>query len=175
MNYNFKENTIKLFKRQDNRYKSVCRKIENILDFTRMYQQVNNFLKVQDILDKIKDTTKSISVIKDGKKNEYRYIDIVTSYDIFAQGIYDELYPIIDDIVCRELYDFEDNIKQYLDYAPDSKKKELNKNIRELTGYVSISKNKQMSNDLLNIKNDLLACLKYNNKIKNEEKYEQKI
>ncbi len=59
-------------------------------------------------------------------------------------------------------------LKQYLKYAEVEKLPEYRQNIRGLMGLASIQKNKKMEDDLFSIQQNLLSCLRYNDKIEKE-------
>ena len=167
------KNVIELEKRQGDCFKSAVRKIENILDHTKINRQADNQLKVTSVLNSINKLKKKHKIAVETKmqirNKDYYYIECEFP-EVFAKGIKDALFPVCEDILCQELKDFEGNIKQYLKYANERERQRLNNNIRELVGYAEMSKNQEMEQELFQIEQDLLSCMKYNDKIKKEAK-----
>lgn len=169
------KNVIELEKRQGDCFKSAIRKIENILDHTKIHRQSENQLKVTSILNSINKIKKKHSITIETKmqlrNKDYYYIECEFP-EVYAKSIRDLLFPITEDILCDELKGFEQNIKQYLKYIDENDRKRLNTNIRELVSFAEISKNQEMEQELFQIEQDLLSCMKYNDKIKKEAEFE---
>jgi hypothetical protein len=120
------------------------------------------------IMSDLKSKIKFVQVVDSENIKQLRYIVTDENPELFSKNISEMLFNVSDDIVCQELYDFEDNLKQYLKYADDEKLSEYKENIRGLMGLVSIQKNKKMEEDLFSIQQNLLSCLRYNDKIEKE-------
>lgn len=156
--------TIQQFKqrRHDNLNLAIS-KIELVLDFTKMYKLNNDSDKVVKILTNLKSNIK-----KDSNDLKYLNVDSNKDYNKVIEKISDSIFEPYENIVCKELFDFEDNLKGLFKYAESERIPEYTKNIRNLMGLASIQKNKKMEEDLFSIQQNLLACLRYNDKIEKE-------
>lgn len=142
---------------------SAISKIELILDFTKMYKLNNDSDKVVKILTNLKSNVK-----KDSNELKHLSIDSRKDYNKVIEKISDSIFEPYENIVCKELLDFEDNLKGLFKYAEIERIPEYTKNIRSLMGLASIQKNKKMQEDLFSIQQNLLASLNYNDKIQKE-------
>ena len=156
--------TIQQFKqRRHDSLVSAISRIEKILDLTKIYKLNNDTDKTVKILTNLKSNIKMDNVDK-----KYLNIDSKKDYNKIAENIYDSMFNIYDNIICKELFDFEENLKSYFKYAEVERISEYKKSIRNLMGLISIQKNKEMEDSLFKIKQDILGCLNYNDKIKKE-------
>lgn len=142
---------------------SAISKIELVLDFTKMYKLNNDSDKVVKILTNLKSNIK-----KDSNELKCLNIDSKKDYNKVVEDISDALFETYENVVCKELFDFEDNLKGLFKYAEPEKIPEYTKNIRSLMGLASIQKNKKMEEDLFSIQQNILASLRYNDKIQKE-------
>ena len=166
------KNILELQKRREEALASALMKISNIHDFTKMYKMKSNIELMTLIMADLKSKINFVQVVDSENIKQLRYIVTKEDPELFSKNISEMLFNVSDDIVCQELYDFEDNLKQYLKYADDEKLSEYKKNIRGMMGLVSIQKNKKMEEDLFSIQQNLLACLRYNDKIEKEIRLE---
>ena len=143
-------------------------KVSGIMDDVKMYKMKNNIELMTLIMSDLKSKIKFTQIVDSETVKQLRYIITKEDPELFSKNISEMLFNICDDIVCQELYDFEDNLKQYLKYAEDEKLSEYKQNIRGLMGLASIQKNKKMEEDLFSIRQNLLSCLRYNDKIEKE-------
>lgn len=143
-------------------------KISGIMDDVKMYKMKSNVEFMTLIMSDLKLKIKSVTVVDSENTKQLRYIATKEDSELFSKNISEMLFSVCDDIVCQELYDFEQNLKQYLKYAEVEKLSEYKKNIRGMMGLVSIQKNKKMEEDLFSIQQNLLSCLRYNDKIEKE-------
>ena len=162
------KNVLELQKRREEALASALMKISNIHDFTKMYKMKNNVELMTLIMSDLKSKIKFVQVVDSENIKQLRYIVTDENPELFSKNISEMLFNVSDDIVCQELYDFEDNLKQYLKYADGEKLSEYKQNIRGLMGLASIQKNKKMEEDLFSIQQNLLSCLRYNDKIEKE-------
>ena len=143
-------------------------KITGIMDDTKMYRMKNNVELMTLIMSDLKSKIKFVTVVDSENTKQLRYIVTSEDPELFSKNISEMLFSVCDDIVCQELYDFEQNLKQYLKYAEDEKLSEYKQNIRVLMGLASIQKNKKMEDDLFSIQQNILSSLRYNDRIQKE-------
>ena len=157
-----------LQKRRHDALEAVLIKMEDILNDIKIYKHEKNISPMISIMKNLKS---KINFVKTGSSEQtkvFKYLKVSQKPEKFSKDISESLFNIYEDIVCQELYDFEENLKQYLKYAENEKLSKYKQNIRSLMGLVSIQKNKKMEEDLFSIQQNLLACLRYNDKIEKE-------
>ena len=156
-------NILELRKRREECLSSALIKIEDIFDFTKIYNMQENKDVMRFVLQDLKSKVKTQSA-SDGS-GACRYIDTKVCHKTFAQDITDLCADVYNNVISKEVKDFKKDIKTYIDFAEDCDKKMYEKSVNDIVYLYSISKEKDMDKDLYQIYTDLLSCLNYNIKI----------
>jgi hypothetical protein len=157
-------NIQELQKRRESALDSALTKITGIFQNVKIYEMEEDIESMILIMSYLKS---KINFVATDSKNtkQLRYLVVEESPELFSKNVSKMLFNIMENIMCKELYDFERRLKQQLEHAESKKLSEYNKSIRNVVELIEFEKNKQMEDDLFSIQQNLLACLNYNSKI----------
>ena len=150
-------------RRHDSLISSIAR-IELILDFTKMYKLNNDSDKVVKILTNLKYNIK-----KDSNELKYLNIDSKKDYNKISENIYNSIFNIYENIIQKEVYNFQKEIMLLLNFAENNQLARCTKSIDDVVALFESSKYIEMKDNLFKIKQDILSSLNYNDKIEKEE------
>lgn len=166
---------VEMQKRRDERYDAAKLKMDDLLEFTRLYKLADREKEMKVIINILKESTKTSGAsVGDGGYVYFKYLDISKEdSESFIDSMIDMLSEVSETIVHKEIFDANKDLKSYLDFAPSHQLDMCIKSIDNVVGLIEISKYSKMENDLFEIKKDLTACINYNEKIVKEIEFEK--
>ena len=116
----------------------------------------------------LKSKIKFVAITDSENVRQLRFLDLKDNHKSFSKDTSDLCRAVYENIIQKEVSNFEKDIKTYLNFAEKHQKASCERSINDVIGLFENSKYKQMEDDTFSIYQNILSCLNYNDKIEKE-------